>query len=64
VPSAKAPERAEPGELPPTRPLPPGVVIRLARESDEAAIEQLVSAVVREVYGDLTPSNDRRSTSM
>jgi GNAT superfamily N-acetyltransferase len=39
----------------PTRPLPPGVVIRSARHSDKAGIEQLVRDVVREVYGDLLP---------
>jgi GNAT superfamily N-acetyltransferase len=54
--SAKAPERAERGELPPTRTLPPGVVIRSARDPDEAGIKQLVRDVVREVYGDLFPA--------
>jgi GNAT superfamily N-acetyltransferase len=45
--------------LPPTRPLPSGIVIRTARDSDEAAIERLVCAVVREVYGDLIPAAAR-----
>jgi GNAT superfamily N-acetyltransferase len=42
--------------LPPTRPLPTGIVIRTARDSDEAGIEQLVRDVVGEVYGDLIPA--------
>jgi hypothetical protein len=39
----------------PVRPLPAGVVVRAAGESDVAAIERLVLEVVREVYGDLVP---------
>jgi GNAT superfamily N-acetyltransferase len=41
--------------LPPTPPLPTGVIIRSAGDSDKAGIEQLVLDVVREVYGDLFP---------
>jgi GNAT superfamily N-acetyltransferase len=41
--------------LPATPPLPTGLVIRSAVDSDKASIEQLVLDVVREVYGDLFP---------
>jgi GNAT superfamily N-acetyltransferase len=42
--------------LPPTRPLPTAIVIRTARDSDEAGIARLVRVVVHEVYGDLIPA--------
>jgi GNAT superfamily N-acetyltransferase len=48
VPSVRAPERAR-------RALPAGLVVRSAAEADVAGIEQLVSDVVSEAYGDLFP---------
>jgi len=53
--SARAPEPPKRDDLPPVRPLPTGLVVRPAVDSDVAGIEHLVLDVVSEVYGDLLP---------